>query len=77
MTRTTADIDPGVLRELKLKAQREGKSLGTVISEIAASALKSEPTPRDDPPTWISRPMHARVDLADKEALHAALDEPG
>lgn len=77
MTRTTADIDPGVLRELKLKAQREGKSLGTVISEIAASALKGEPTTPADRPAWICRPMHGRVDLADKEALHAALDEPG
>lgn len=76
MTRTTADIDPGVLRELKLKAQREGKSLGTVISEIAAAALKGEPATREDRPTWISRSMHSRVDLADKEALRAALDDP-
>ncbi len=74
MTRTTADIDPGVLRELKLKAQREGKSLGTVISEIAASALKGEPARGSSDLDF--RPMHSRVDLADKEALRAALDDP-
>lgn len=27
--------------------------------------------------TWISRDMGARVDLADKEALYQAMDEPG
>lgn len=75
MARTTADIDDGVLKELKLKAKREGKSLGTVISEIAAAALKSPPERPDRTPRWISRPMHARIDLADKEALNAVLDE--
>jgi hypothetical protein len=30
MTRTTIDIDPSVLGELRLRASREGKSMGQV-----------------------------------------------
>ena len=75
MPRTTADIDASVLKELKLKAAREGKSLGQVISEIAAAALKTAPIPKSPPFKWQARPMGARIDLADKEAVHRALDE--
>ena len=34
--RTTIDLDPGVLRDLKARARREGKSLGRVASELLA-----------------------------------------
>jgi plasmid stability protein len=73
MARTTVNLDPAVLRELKKRAAREGKSLGQVISEIAAIALKSEPRP---PPAfrWKSRQMKARIDLEDKEELYRTLD---
>jgi hypothetical protein len=74
MTRTTVDIDGTVLRELKEKAAREGKSLGQVISEVAAAALASAPAPRPEPFAWTSRSMGARVDISDKDALYRALD---
>ena len=76
MPRTTVTIDASVLRALKKRAREEGKSLGQVISEIAAPALRSEePTRGASGFRWISRDMGARVDLADKEALRQALDE--
>ncbi|MEX2586443.1 MAG: antitoxin [Actinomycetota bacterium] len=74
MTRTTVDIDATVLRELKEKATREGKSLGQVISEVAAVALGSTPALRPEPFVWTSRPMGARVEISDKDALYRALD---
>lgn len=75
MPRTTLDIDATVLRELKRRQQREGKSLGQLASELLAASLAAD-TPIDAPTplTWTSRPMNARVDLDDKDALHAALD---
>lgn len=74
MPRTTIDIDPTVLRELKRRGRGEGKTLGRIASELLAAALSTgEPAPAA-PFRWIARPMGARVDLEDKEAVRRALD---
>ena len=75
MPRTTANIDAGVLKDLKHRAKQEGKSLGQVISEIAASALKNEPPGDREPVAWVVRPMGARVDLTDKDTVNAASNQ--
>jgi hypothetical protein len=73
--RTTLDIDDPILREIKAIHEREGRSMGTVVSELLAEALASRRPSRARPPfRWISRPMRSLVDLADKEAVYAALD---
>lgn len=74
--RTTLDLDASVLRELKERQRREGGSLGRLASELLARALAQDAVgPAPDPPlTWVSRPMGARVDIEDVEALHRALD---
>jgi hypothetical protein len=76
MARTTVDIDAAVLRDLKRRGKLTGKSLGQLISELVAAALAQEEAGRlrAEPFLWISRPMGARVDLEDKEALYRALD---
>jgi hypothetical protein len=76
MPRTTVDIDAAVLRKLRARQRREGKTLGRLISELLAAALERAPEP--SPPTfsWSSRPMRALVDLEDKEAVRRALGEP-
>jgi mRNA-degrading endonuclease RelE of RelBE toxin-antitoxin system len=74
--RTTVDIDTPVLKDLKKIQQKEGKSLGRLISELLAQALgdrKSAKAPTR-PPKWISRRMGARIDLADHEALYSAME---
>ncbi len=73
--RTTIDLDPTLLRELKRRAQREGKTLGRLASEVLSAALASEP-PTEPPPAlaWASHPMGARVDLDNPEAVRRALD---
>ena len=76
MPRTTINIDAPVLRDLKRLQKREGKPLGRLISELLVQALgrqRRAPTP-DRSFTWTARPMRARVDLSDKEAVQAALD---
>jgi len=76
MVRTTLDIDPQVLDELKRLQSREKKSLGRLASDLLAQAL-AEYTPPQKASTklcWNSQPMGARVDLSDKEAIYAQLD---
>ena len=73
--RTTVDLDATVLQELKQRAAREGKSLGRLISEIAAAALSNQTRTEQEPFVWHAQAMGARIDLADKEALWSALKE--
>jgi hypothetical protein len=75
MPRTTIDIDAAVLRKLRGRARREGKTMGRLVSELLAHALHDETAPRRSPLGWTSRRMDARVDLADKEAVRRALEE--
>ena len=75
MPRTTIDLDAAVLRELKRRKRRGGKSLGQLASELLASALQAEPAPKSAPLAWRSGAMGARVDIDDKEAVRRALDE--
>ena len=75
--RTTVDIDDPILKDLKKIQQMEGKSLGRLISDLLARALgerKSEKA-SSKPARWISKAMGARIDLADREALYAAMEQ--
>jgi hypothetical protein len=79
MMRTTLDIDGPVLQELKKLQKREKKTLGEVVSDLLADALgrrSAQPVKRPAF-AWTARAMHARVDVADKDALYAALDGNG
>jgi hypothetical protein len=73
MPRTTIDLDAEVLRELKARRRREGKTLGQVASELLARALAEGEEPVEEPFEWATQPMGARIDLADKEAVYRAL----
>lgn len=77
MARTTLDIDTPILKELKNLQKSEHRSLGQLVSELLAEALVQRKHPKPSPTlTWVSQPMQARVDLGDKEAVYAVLDEP-
>ena len=74
--RTTLDIDDPILREVKAIHEKEGRSIGAVVSELLADALaRRRRGPRTRPALrWVSRPLKPRVNLADKEAVYAVLD---
>jgi hypothetical protein len=76
MPRTTIDLDPTVLRELRRRSSQEGKSMGQVASELLAWAVAE---PKDLPApdfTWSSADLgHPLIDLEDPEAVRRALDE--
>lgn len=74
MARTTIDLDDGVLRDLKARRAREGKPLGVIASELLARALHDEPEPANTF-TWVRSAMGAKVDLDDRDAVWAVLDE--
>ena len=75
--RTTIDIDDPILKDLKRLQHREGKSLGRLVSDLLAQALATRQRSIPPPPRfrWIAKPMHARLNLADKHALLDALDD--
>jgi plasmid stability protein len=75
MTRTTIDLDPGVLRRLRSRSRREGKSMGQLASEVLARSLAEEPLGSQPAFEWLSRELgEPSVDLEDKEALRACLE---
>lgn len=75
MTRTTLDLDPTVLAALKKSQRGQDKSLGALASELLAQALAG-PDPEPAPLRWTSRSMGLpAVDLEDKNAVWAVLDE--
>ena len=74
--RTTIDIDDPILKEIKRLQRRENKSLGRLVSDLLAQSLALTRTPRGAPRfDWIAKPMGARVDLADKDALFDAIED--
>ena len=73
--RTTLDIDTPILREVKALHEREGRSMGAVVSELLAEALARRSSRRARPSfLWTSRDMTPLIDLSDKDAVYAALD---
>ena len=73
--RTTVDIDPSVLAELKRRQRRENKTLGRLVSELLAQGLERDVPPSPAPFAWVTRPMSAKVDLDDPEAVRRATAE--
>jgi len=75
MARTTLDLDPSVLAQLRRRAQAEHKSMGQLASERLAVSLGQETAgelPAFEWPTWhMGKP---KVDLQDRDALWRALD---
>ena len=75
--RTTIDIDDPILQEVKDLQKTQGKSLGRLISDLLAQALREGQRTRrkSKPARWIARSLGARVDLSDKEALYSTLEK--
>jgi len=74
--RTTIDIDDPILKEVKKLQKTEGKSLGRLVSDLLARALRERKPAgqKPKPSCWISKGMGARIDLGDKEALYSAME---
>lgn len=77
MPRTTINIDTPILKDLKRLQKREGKSLGRLVSDLLAEALARyrSGSLEDRELQWRSQRMNPLIDIADKEAVYAALDD--
>lgn len=73
--RTTLDLDPIVLDQLRARQKREGKSLGQLASELLSQSLASSPRPAEEPLNWPAHDLQPLVNLDDKDAVAAALGD--
>ena len=73
----SVDISPPVFRALLTLREERGGSLDDIASGLLAEALRAR-RERERAPVleWRSRPMGAKVDPVDKDALYAILDDP-
>ena len=76
--RTTLDLEKPVLEGLKSLQKREKIPLGRIASRLLADALARDAAGSSEPATfaWTAAPMHAKVNLADKDAVARAMQEP-
>ena len=75
--RTTIDLDPAIVKELKRRSKGAGKSMGRLASELLATSLREQEGLRQAQPdlNWIAKDLgRPLVDLEDKEAMRAVLD---
>ena len=75
--RTTIDLDPTVVKELKRRSRGAGKSMGQLASELLATSLQEHGSRQKYPAVleWIAKDLgRPLVDLEDKEAVRAAID---
>ena len=75
MPRTTINIEPSVLDDLKRRAQQEGRTLGELVSELLVIALRDERARGAQPFVWIAKPLNAKVDLGDWSLVKQLLDD--
>lgn len=76
--RTTIDIAAPILEELKRVKQKNGGTLGELVNGLLAEGLKKRrPEAATRELAWTSQSMRARVDLDDKEAVYALLEDDG
>lgn len=74
--RTTVNIAAPILEELKQIQKQDGGTLGDLVSGLLAEGLRLRRAgPVRNELDWTSQPMHARVDLEDKDAVFAILDD--
>ncbi|HVC07936.1 MAG TPA: hypothetical protein VND98_10170 [Solirubrobacterales bacterium] len=76
MARTTLNLDPSVMRELRRRSKRERKSIGELASQLLALELGRQAEPQQARPfAWVSRDLGKPVvDLEDTDALNALLE---
>lgn len=74
--RTTINIATPILAELKSIQKKEGGTLGELVNGLLAEGLQARYADQTHTALdWISQPMRARVDLTDKEAVYAIIDD--
>jgi plasmid stability protein len=73
--KTTLNIENGVMRDLKMRAAREGRTMSELVDTALRRLLDEHPVEKDLPPlpTLMAREL---VDVSDRDALYRAMEEP-
>jgi len=72
--KTTLIIPEHLFRELKRRAARTGATLSAVVAEALRRGLEEPPVAEELPPLPTHRMGRPKVDLADRDALHRAME---
>jgi hypothetical protein len=75
--KTTLILPDRLMRRLKARAARDQRSLSALVADLIASGLADLDQPRDAtaiPPLPVFDMGKALVDVADREALYAAME---
>lgn len=72
--KTTLNIDGDVMRQLKQEAARQGRTMSELVEAALRLLLASQPRRGRLPPLPRYRSGGALVDIADREALYAAME---
>jgi plasmid stability protein len=73
--KTTLQIDDGVMRDLKMRAARDGRTMSELVETALRRLLEERPAEKDLPrlPVMVAREL---VDVSDRDALYRAMEEP-
>ena len=74
--KTTLNIDPTVMAKLKREAARQGRTMSEMVETALRLMLRGERrrAPLPELPTF--RGGRELVDIADRDALYRAMEEP-
>jgi len=77
MQRTTVALEDGLMEEIRLRAARERRSVASVVNDVLRAGLGDEARPRPSGrPRWkVYRSGGPLVDMADRDAVWAAMEE--
>ena len=76
--RITIDVPISIMEELKSIQTKEGVALDELVTGLLAEGLQARYADETGSELdWKSQPMGARVDLTDKEAVYAIIDDDG
>jgi hypothetical protein len=72
--KTTLNIDPTVMAELKREAARQGRTMSEMVETALRLLLRSQRKRGVLPPLPTFRSGGALVDIADRDALYQAME---
>lgn len=73
--KTTLNIDDGVMARLRREAARQGKTMSELVETALRLLLERRPRAAELPPLPRFRGGAELVDVADRDALHDAMDQ--
>ena len=74
--KTTLQIDDGVMRDLKMRAAREGRTMSELVEKPRCGASSTSVRPTKDLPPLPVMKARELVDVSDRDALYRAMEEP-